>query len=46
MIWVIIVVAIVGFFWWINVTASARDAQKALDIIGDSHNLIKTHFPL
>ncbi|AWY19744.1 hypothetical protein [Moraxella bovis] len=45
MIWVIIVVAIVGFFWWINATASARDAQKALDIIGDSHSLIQTHFP-
>lgn len=45
MIWVIIVVAIVGFFWWINATASARDAQKALDTIGDSHSLIQTHFP-
>lgn len=45
MIWVIIVVAIVGFFWWINATASARDAQKALDTIGDSHSLIQDNFP-
>lgn len=45
MIWLIVVIAIIGFVWWVNATASSRDAQKALKIIGDSHSLIVDHFP-
>ncbi len=45
MIWLIVIVAVIGFVWWVNATASGRDAQKALDIIGDSHSLMTDHFP-
>lgn len=47
MLWILIVVAIIIVVYWIidSANGSVKDAQKALDIIGDSHSLIQKYFP-
>ncbi|ELA09252.1 hypothetical protein MOMA_02565 [Moraxella macacae 0408225] len=45
MVWTIIFFGVIGFFYWVHATSSERDAKKALDIIGNSHELIQEHFP-